>query len=269
VPDAQALADAFPGYYAIGAGHGNLLAYGAFDLDAAGNTRLFHRGRYTDGVPGTVDAAEITEYVKYAWFTPASGDLNPADGLTEPNPDKDGAYSWLKAPRYADKPHEAGPLARMWVNGDYTHGISAMDRIVARALESKKIADAMDGWLDQLVPGDPVYAASAIPETAIGAGLTEAPRGALGHWMNITDSAISRYQVITPTAWNASPRDDADQLGPIEAALIGTPVADIDQPIEVIRVTHTFDPCLACGVHMVRPGDRHRGRTLLIPPGIA
>jgi hydrogenase large subunit len=86
-----------------------------------------------------------------------------------------------------------------------------------------------------------------------GMGLTEAPRGALGHWIDIDQGKISRYQVITPTAWNASPRDDLDLMGPIEQALIGIPVADVDQPIKVLRVIHSFDPCLACAVHLVTP----------------
>jgi hydrogenase large subunit len=148
-----------------------------------------------------------------------------------------------------------GPLARMWVNGDYQNGISVIDRVAARALEAQKIANAMDGWLTELVAGGPVYAESPIPQTATGIGLTEAPRGALGHWIAVEDSRISRYQVVSPTSWNASPRDDAGQMGPIEQALVGTPVADLDQPIELLRVVHSFDPCLACSVHMVRAGE--------------
>jgi hydrogenase large subunit len=100
---------------------------------------------------------------------------------------------------------------------------------------------------------DPVYEYSPIPESASGIGLTEAPRGALGHWIDVSQGQISRYQVITPTAWNASPMDDADQMGPIEQALIGTPVSNEDQPVEVLRVVHSFDPCLACAVHLVTP----------------
>lgn len=269
VPDALVLAGLFPSYYSLGAGPGNLLAFGAFDLDAGGANKLFDGGRYTDGVPGSVDPAQITEYVTYSWYTAASGNKNPAEGVTEPDADKPSAYSWMKAPRYASKAYELGPLARMWVNGEYTNGISALDRIMARALEAKKIADAMDGWLDELVPGEPVYESSTIPEQATGVGLTEAPRGALGHWMDIDNSVISRYQVVTPTNWNASPKDDADQLGPIESALLGVPVADLNQPMEVVRVVHSFDPCLACAVHMVRPGDRTGGSRVLIRPGIA
>ncbi len=256
IPDTLAVAALFPQYYQLGQGCRNLLSYGVFDLDAAGTTRLLARGRLTDNVLQSVDANAITEYVKYSWYTAASGNLPPASGVTVPELDKPGAYSWDKAPRYLGKPHEVGPLARMWVNGDYRNGISVLDRLAARALETKKVADAMDGWLNQLVVGGATVTTKAIPTTATGVGLTEAPRGALGHWLQISNSKISRYQVITPTAWNASPMDDAEVKGPIEQALIGTPVADPDQPIEALRVVHSFDPCLACTVHMVRPRMR-------------
>jgi hydrogenase large subunit len=252
LPDALLLADQFPSYYQLGQGCGNLLAFGAFDLNASGTSKLFAGGRYTNGTSGAVDVNQITEDVTHAWYTDACDGRNPAQGLTEPYADKPGAYSWLKAPRYAGPPHELGPLARMWVNNEYTHGISAMDRIVARAREAKKIADAMDGWLDQLIPGAPCYTPSSIPVQATAAGLTEAPRGALGHWLDVSNSTISRYQVVSPTSWNGSPRDHLDQPGPLEAALVGTPVADVEQPVEVLRVVHSIDPCLACAVHMLR-----------------
>jgi hydrogenase large subunit len=268
VPDAQTLSSAFADYHTLGAGHRDLLAFGVFDLDASGTSKLLPAGRYVDGMHAPMSPAQITEYVSHAWYTPASGNKHPADGVTEPDAGKPGAYSWMKAPRYAGLPYELGPLARMWLAGEYTNGISAMDRIVARALETKKIADAMDGWLDELQQGQPVHQTSTIPAQATGAGLTEAPRGALGHWMEIQNSVISRYQVITPTNWNASPRDDADVPGPIEDALVGVPVADISQPVEVLRVVHSFDPCLACAVHMVRPGERAARTKVLIQPGL-
>jgi len=265
--DANALAAAFPQYYSVGTGFGNLLAFGVFDLDASGTNKLFARGRYTGGQTGSVDPVQITEQVAASWYTPACGGLNPADGLTIPDADKPGAYSWLKAPRYAALSHELGPLARLWINGDYSNGVSAMDRIVARAQETKKLADAMNGWLDELVPGDPVYQSSTIPQQATGVGLAEAPRGAIGHWMSIENSVISRYQVITPTGWNASPRDDVGQRGPLEQALLGVPVADANQPVEVLRVVHSFDPCLACAVHLLRPGEKY-GRRVRVRTGI-
>ena len=132
-----------------------------------------------------VDVTKITEYVKHSWYADTGTNLNPSAGVTVPASTKAGAYSWIKAPRYGDTVHEVGPLARMWVNGDYRQGIGVLDRLVARALEAKKVADAMDGWLNQLVPGAPVYTQNTLPATADGIGLTEAPRGALGHWVHI------------------------------------------------------------------------------------
>ena len=117
---------------------------------------------------------------------------NPAVADTLAQYPKGDAYSWLKAPRYGGVPYEVGSLARMTVNGDYRNGISVMDRIVARALEAQKIGDAMDGWLNELTPGQPSYTGKGTPVNATGIGLTEAPRGALGHWVQIAGSAIGR-----------------------------------------------------------------------------
>ena len=265
IPDVMTLAEGFPEYYQIGRGCGNLLAYGVFELDGTGQSILFKRGRYTDSVYESVVPENINEDVKYSWYSNGSG-LNPAVGRTDPDADKADAYSWVKAPRYNQIVHELGPLARMWINGDYREGISVLDRLAARALETKKIADAMDSWLGELVPGAASYTYQPMPANASGIGLTEAPRGALGHWIDITSGKISRYQVVTPTAWNASPRDDLDQAGPLEQALVGTPVADLRRPVEVLRVVHSFDPCLACSVHMVRPASEAEPLVIAVRP---
>jgi hydrogenase large subunit len=111
----------------------------------------------------------------------------------------------------------------------------------------------MEEWLWQLDPRSSSYADVKIPASGEGAGLTEAPRGALGHWVRVQDSLIANYQIITPTNWNASPRDDYGNRGPIEQAFIGTSVADPENPIEVVRVVRSFDPCLACAVHLISP----------------
>ncbi|HPD32047.1 MAG TPA: nickel-dependent hydrogenase large subunit [Phycisphaerae bacterium] len=253
VPDARTLGTLFPAYFQIGTGCGNLLACGGFDLDNSGSARLLPSGRYTNGELHSFAESDITESVKHSWYTPDCGTLNPASGNTAPDADKPGAYSWIKSPRYQNIVHELGPLARMWISGRYRRGISVMDRLIARTLETKQVADAMDVWLSQLIPGETACVQKPVPASAGGVGLTEAPRGALGHWIRIEDRKIARYQVITPTAWNASPRDDANQPGPIEQALIGTPIADTSRPIEALRVIHSFDPCLACSVHLVRP----------------
>ena len=254
LPDVQIVKSFYPEYTSIGRGYGNLLAFGVFDLDAAGTNKLLRRGRVANGsnTVATVNLNSIGEAVNYSWYSDANN-LNPAAGTTTPQYPKTNAYSWLKAPRYGGSPYEVGALARMWVNGDYRHGISVMDRHQARAEETLKIATALQTWVNQLQVAGPYYTSHTARTTATAYGLTEAPRGALGHWLQIASGKISRYQIVTPTCWNASPRDGAGALGPIEKALVGTPVTDVEQPIEVLRVIHSFDPCLSCAVHVSRP----------------
>jgi hydrogenase large subunit len=274
IPDAQALAATYSDYKQIGRGYGNLLAYGCFDLNASGSSKLLARGQVANGSTTVqpVNVQAITEHVAHSWYRNRTvvlpypddgftvinaGGLNPALGVTNPvDPaTKTNAYSWLKAPRYSNLPYETGALARMWVNGDYRTGISVMDRHLARAAECLKVAQAMQTWVGQLSVTGANSVTANVPQNATAIGLTEAPRGALGHWLQITGGKISRYQIVTPTCWNASPRDSAGKLGPIEQALIGTPVANLTQPVEVVRVIHSFDPCLSCAVHVMRPGE--------------
>lgn len=257
LPDVAALRAAYPDYDAIGRGYGNLLSFGVFSQASDGGSRLLRRGRSENGATSVVslDSSQIRESVRYSWYEDSTTNLSPASGETVPQNPKAKAYSWLKAPRYGGVPYEVGPLARMWVNGDYRRGISVMDRHQARAQETLKIAQAMQSWVSQLLPDGAVYTRPTIPPSASGVGLTEAPRGALGHWLRMDAGKISRYQVITPTCWNASPQDDASQMGPIEKALIDTPVKNIKEPVEVLRVIHSFDPCLACAVHVSRPKE--------------
>ena len=252
IPDVGLVAKNYKDYYSVGRGSGNLLAYGVFDLDYTGNAKLLKRGRVVNGstTVQSVDVSAITKSVTDSWYSDTTNNLNPAVGATVPKYPKKNGYSWLKAPRYSGAAYEAGPLARMWVNGDYRYGISVMDRHEARAQEALKVANAMQTWVSQLNPIGPVCDRYTTPVTAKSYGLTEAPRGALGHWVSITNSLVSRYQVVTPTCWNASPKDSKGQRGPIEQALVGTPVRDTAEPIEVLRVIHSFDPCLACAVHV-------------------
>jgi len=257
ISDVDLLSSVYKDYFGIGKGPGNLLAYGVFDLDSTGTQKLLKRGRLPSGsIKGqTVDLNAITEQVTHSWYADSTNNLKPSSGATIPQYPKNNAYSWLKAPRYAGAPYEVGPLARMKVNGDYLGGISVMDRHLARAEETLKIGQAMRSWVDQLKVGQAVFTPSAVPSSASSYGLTEAPRGALGHWLQMSNGKISRYQVVTPTCWNASPMDNAGHLGPIEQALIGTPVKNIDEPVEVLRVIHSFDPCLSCAVHVMRPAE--------------
>jgi len=269
LPDVDKLGKIFADYFDIGKGHGHLLAYGAFgsvdnDFSDAPLTPGFKKA---DSNTVALNTRAIAEHVTYSWYDDATQNLKPTDGETTAKYPKDNAYSWLKAPRYDGRPCEVGPLARMMITGDYTRGISVMDRHSARAQEAKKLTNSMVDWLAALDAAAPNYTESAVPVSGRGEGLTEAPRGALGHWVAVENTKISRYQVVTPTCWNASPRDVSGLRGPMEEALIGAPISDMTQPVEALRVIHSFDPCTACAVHVMRP-ERSEAVAVLYDAGI-
>lgn len=255
IPDIDIVSQAYSDYFTIGEGYGNLIAFGAFPRGQNETDMLFQAGTVQSGSSSvnTLDSSLIKEQVRYSWYANSNKNRHPGRGKTTPKYPKKNAYSWLKAPRYDSDPYEAGPLARMWINGEYREGISVMDRHNSRTQETLKIAQSMQAWLTQLTQGGSVYSPHNGVVNSIVSGLTEAPRGALGHWVSLSAGKIKSYQIITPTCWNASPRDDKGLPGPIEKALIGTPVRNVDEPIEVLRVIHSFDPCLACAVHVARP----------------
>ena len=198
--------------------------------------------------------------------------------------DVQASYSWLKSPRWRGKPMEVGPLARLamlYAKGHeptkaladqvlraldlpLTALFSTLGRTAARTIESKVFADQMMGWLDQLVGnikrGDlsmqntRLWEPSTWPREAKGVGFLEAPRGALCHYVVIKDGKIDNYQAVVPSTWNAGPRDAAGQPGPYEAALMDRHhLHDPKQPLEIQRTVHSFDPCIACAVHVVDP----------------
>jgi len=268
VPDVVAVAAAFPAYFSLGRSCGNFLAYDAFP-QSDGGSPLLPAGALRDGRLERVDIAAITEDVRYSWYASPSG-LRPTSGETDPAPDKPDAYSWLKAPRYPGSPMEVGTLARILVayRDGRTPAVktavdsllkttgrtpadldSVLGRHAARAVESKILVDRCAAWLDELQPDRPSCVDFKIPATASGVGLTEAARGALGHWIEIREHRIANYQCGVPTTWNCAPRDDNGRPGPLEHSLVGTPIADPAQPIEAARVIRSFDPCIACAVH--------------------
>jgi hydrogenase large subunit len=222
--------------------------------------------------------------------------LHPFDGETKPNYtgpkppyeflNTDGKYSWLKSPRYDGEPMEVGPLARMLVAYASGHEVvkkqvdgalahlsvgpealfSTLGRVAARGIETLVLAEKMGEWADALaanmerrelrIADNSKWEPSTWPEDCSGAGFHEAPRGALGHWVHIRKGTIVNYQCVVPSTWNAGPRDSAGKRGPYEEALLGTPVAKPDQPVEILRTIHSFDPCMACGVHVFDPERR-------------
>ncbi|MFC2012336.1 nickel-dependent hydrogenase large subunit [Chloroflexota bacterium] len=290
IPDVLAVAGAYPDYCEIGAGCQNLLSYGAYDLDGTSpdyttRKRLFSQGvTSADLKPGKLDIGKITEYVKHSWYEDSSSGKHPSQGETKPKYDKEEAYSWLKAPRYGGKVYEVGPLARVantYVNGDPAMKelvdnslatlkappsalFSVMGRHLARALSAKFIADNLEKWLLELKPGEPTFVEYEIPEESTGVGLTDAARGALGHWIEIKDHKIANYQCVVPTTWNASPKDDSGNPGPIEQAITGTRIRDEANPFEIVRIVRAFDPCIACAVHLVSPKGNELGRFRIV-----
>jgi hydrogenase large subunit len=126
---------------------------------------------------------------------------------------------------------------------------SVMTRMFARLREMCRLTKEMSVWLEKIKPAEPFYAQPSSRFTANGIGLTEAARGSLGHWMKISSNLIENYQVVTPSAWNMSPRDENGQPGPVEQALTGIHVSDASDPVEVNHIIRSFDPCMSCTVH--------------------
>jgi len=229
----------------------------------------------------------------YDYSTGKESGLHPYSGETSfnytgPEPpytqlDVAQSYSWLKSPRWKGNVVEVGPLARVLMLYASGHEptkelvgmalsrleipvealFSTLGRTAARTLETKIIGDAMQGWYDELIAniksGDTKTHNEALwnprswPSHAQGAGFMEAPRGGLAHWIVIDNGRITNYQAVVPSTWNAGPRDATGKPGPYEASLVGTPLHDPKQPIEILRTIHSFDPCIACAVHVTDP----------------
>jgi hydrogenase large subunit len=192
----------------------------------------------------------------------------------------DGKYSWLKTPRWKGNPMEVGPLSRMlvgyasgredfkqvvdsalnYLNVPITALFSTLGRTAARGLETQLVSNWSQEFYNSLISNikngdsrmftDYRWNPETWPAEAKGVGMTEAPRGALAHWIVIKDKKIDNYQLVVPSTWNASPRDERGQRSAYEASLLGTPVAEPDKPLELLRTIHSFDPCLACAVHI-------------------
>lgn len=236
--------------------------------------------------------AEYIHSSWYEYSKDNEAGLHPYEGETKPKytgpqapwtflQDSD-KYTWMKAPRYNGKPMEVGPLARMLVAYASGHKdvvplvndtlktlgapptalFSTLGRTAARGMETVLLARKLSGWYDELVArikaGDTTtfdgkkWEPSTWPKTAKGYGVLDAPRGILGHWVQIEDGKIKHYQCVVPSTWNCSPRDAKGQMGPYEAALVDNhPLADPARPIEILRTIHSFDPCIACGVHVL------------------
>ncbi|MDP2678528.1 MAG: nickel-dependent hydrogenase large subunit [Rhodoferax sp.] len=248
----------------LGIGPGRYLSYGAY-AQADGGHALAHG--VWDAARQQVrplDTQHITEDPRHAWYAEdaSASALHPMLGRTLPQADKTGAYSWNKAPRLAGQVLETGAIARQLVDGQpliraavLAHGGCVSTRVLARLLEIARIVPLMEQWLLALQPHAPFYETHALPDQAQGIGLTEAARGALGHWLRIDKGRLSHYQIVAPTSWNFSPRDAAGTPGALEAALVGAPLdctvdnAAGNTSVAVQHIVRSFDPCMVCTVH--------------------
>jgi [NiFe] hydrogenase large subunit len=284
IPDLLAVASFYKDWGAIG-GTSNFLCWGDLpQSDIEPDSHFLPRGVIMKrDLAGIKMAAheKVAEDVVRAWYEkgpakhPFKGETKPQHG--DYKPDK-GKYSWFKAPRYEGEPCEVGPLSRALVS--YASGVkefkevidsvlqkldvpvealfSTLGRTAARGIETLVIGQKMEGWIMELVEhirkdDTKTYQPWQMPDKGMGYGLNDVARGALGHWIEIEDKKIKNYQYVVPSTWNLGPRCEKGKPGPVEEALIGTPVEDPKRPIEVLRTVHSFDPCIACGVHVIDP----------------
>lgn len=266
----------------LGRAHGNFLSYGYLDLPEGSavrgprtEARLVPAG-FAEGVNAKwFDQGKITEHVHHAWFAGEPGGVHPLDGSTEPYATgrESHKYSWAKAPRYDGQPAETGPLAEMVVAGHplmtdlvVSGGASVLHRQVARLIRPAAFLPPMMSWLEEMTGAGPYYQRPGRLLDGEGIGLTHAARGALGHWVRLEQGKIAHYQVITPTAWHASPRDTDGVRGCTEEALVGTPVRDAANPVELGHVIRSFDHCLVCTVHWLEQDRGDRRGTVTFSP---
>ncbi|TCK08197.1 nickel-dependent hydrogenase large subunit [Marinobacterium mangrovicola] len=242
------------GFAGLGRSVDRFMSFGNYSLEGV---NAVGQGIWTpdQGLSG-FDAGGIVEDVSHAWMRPSEA-LHPQQGETEPVAEKEGAYSWCKAPRYAGQVMETGALARALVDGDplltamvRQEGANVQTRMLARLLELAKMLPKLQQWAQMIEPEEPFCNHPASITDGEGVGLMEAARGSLGHWIEVRKGRISQYQIIAPTTWNFSPRDASGQPGALEQALEGAPVREGEtDPVAVQHIVRSFDPCMVCTVH--------------------
>jgi len=284
IPDVILIGGAYKDWTKFGGGAVNYLTFGEFPIPGGErdiNSRWFKPGLVRDRDLTKVydfDPSKIEEHVRHSWY---KGDeaRHPTEGVTDALFTKIGdqdRYSWMKAPRYDGLVIETGPLAQMVVSYaqghkevkesvDYVLGalgvgpealFSTLGRTAARAIEALVIGRQTGTWFEELranvASGDDQLCVNIeVPKKARGVGYLTAPRGALSHWLDIENGVIANFQLVVPSTWNFGPRDLEGNMGAVEAALIGNPIVDPKRPVEILRTVHSFDPCIACSVHVI------------------
>ena len=312
-PDVAAVGGLYAEWARYGAGVTNYLAVPELPLDTKGTAFDMPGGTLVAGTYHPITrfddpyfAKGVTESTRHAYYADAGGPLHPWQGETRPGesprwsagtpaPEK---YSWVKAPRFEDRPMQVGPLAQVLcalkagdpLTAKYATRLldvagrvagaklgpaileSTLGRIAARCIRACVMSElALKHWrllVENVGKGDTTIFNDPMPKLAKGeyrgVGFHEAPRGTLSHWCVLRDGKIANYQAVVPSTWNAGPRDHADRPGPYEASLVGNPVADPKKPLEALRTVHSFDPCLACAIHTVDGDGNELGRVKVL-----
>jgi hydrogenase large subunit len=306
IPDTLAIAPYYLDVAGYGKGVGRYIAWGVFERESRNpSERYLPAGvwGFGDSIVAEPDEARITEETSRSYYKDPGTPVNPRQGITEPHFPEEGynrdkRYTWDKAARYNELPYEAGGLARLLVA--YNKGVpfvkenidglvgylssaagaslplsalaSTLGRTAARNIETAYVASLMVEWTQELIEaikgGDSQTFVEPKRYDGEGTGMWEAPRGALYHYEKISGNKIDKYQIIIPSTWNISPRDSRGVRGPMEEALMGVPVGDLDKPIHALRTVHSFDPCIACAVHISEPATGKTFSTVTSPWGV-
>jgi len=236
----------------------NFMSYGAYQT--TDSEHLFKAGTWQEEFLA-LNPDDIKEDISHSWLHAQSEAKHPYQGSTIVDTNQDSGYSWCKAPRLNGQVMEVGAIARQMVDGhplirhlvadnNNGGGANVRTRVIARLLELALVVPAMEQWAHQLKPKEPFCLPTVIPDDSQGAGMVEAARGSLGHWIRVKNGRILNYQIIAPTTWNFSPRDASDQPGALELALQNTHVGkDENASVVIQHIIRSFDPCMVCTVH--------------------
>ena len=302
VPDTLVIAQYYPEALEFGKGCGRYISWGVFESDTFEYAdRYLPMGVVADDLTlSDVEESKITEYVGHSWYEGDDTYTAPYfvtepefteyyEGDTDTISDR---YTWVKCPQYDGEPYEAGGLSRVlaaYLRGNEfiteevdsmltTLGIelsdaqSTLGRTAMRQIECEYIAELMKDWTEELIEavasGDSDYFVEADNKTGSGTGFWEAPRGALYHSEEVKNGKIQGYHIIIPSTWNLAPRNSDGVSGPMEQALVGVPVEDVEKPINALRTVHSFDPCTACAVHITEPATGKHFETVTSPWGV-
>ncbi len=298
IPDTLAIAPYYIDALDWGKGVGRYVAWGVFEKeDFEMSDRYLPSGIVDENFNlSEVEEDKITEYVGHSWYKGDDTYTAPYY-VTDPeftSYDVNDRYTWSKCPAYDGKPHEAGGLSRIFAA--YLRGVpfivdqvndllsalgapgqvavaeSTLGRTAVRQIEALYIAGLMKDWVNELIEaikgGDSEYFRDPSTITGTGTGFWEAPRGALYHNERVENGTITGYHIIIPSTWNIAPKSESGEPGPMEAALIGVPVGDVEKPINALRTVHSFDPCTACAVHISEPATGKTFDTVTSPWGV-